>query len=888
MSTTTPTEIAKAYEPHEVEARWVARWTELGVFHADPTSTKPAFALACPPPNVTGSLHLGHAVNGTVQDILARTKRMQGFEVLWQPGTDHAGIATQFVVEKKLYKEEKKTRHDLGREEFLKRVWAWKQEYGDTIHGQYKRLGASLDYDRWRFTMDESYSHAVRKAFVALYEKGYIYRGNRMINWCTSCLTSLSDLEVTQKEQADKLYHVRYPLASGQGELVVATVRPETMFGDMAVAVNPNDDRYKALVGQLVKLPLTDRTIPVIADEHVEVDFGTGALKITPAHDMNDYEIGLRHNLEVRNTLTPRGILNEAAGPYAGQHRDKARKLVVADLEEQGFLTKIEDYTHNVGRCSRCDTVLEPYLSDQWFVRMDELAKPAIDVVESGEVKFHPDRWGGVYLDWMRNIRDWNISRQLWWGHQIPIWYCPDGHYTTGETDPTACATCQKTELTRDNDVLDTWFSSALWTYATLGWPDETPELAKFHPTTVLSTARDIIYLWVARMIFTSLAFRKEIPFSHVIIHATILDPEGRRMSKSKGTGVDPLVVMDKFGTDAARFWMAGAGTSSQDVRFREEKIETYRNFANKLWNASRFVLMKAAPEGSGVPARPARLESAVDRWIVSRLHAVVADVTRHIEAFDFSDATTALYEFTWNELCDWYLELAKPRLDAGDESVRWVLREVLDTLLRLLHPFMPFITEEIHQLLVARGWSEAAETLQHRAWPQADPTAADPEAEAEMGLLIETVRTLRNMRAELKIEPAKLAPKVFIVATPADRAALERISGLIARMARAEEVVVAGLDAPPDAGKAATGLAGENQVILPLEGFGDVIAKEVTRLQKELVNLEQEQGRVHGQLGNEAFVGKAPAAVVDKLRARQEEIGTQLETIRQQLAKWT
>ncbi|MEB3195758.1 MAG: valine--tRNA ligase [Candidatus Sericytochromatia bacterium] len=890
---TTPLEIAKAYEPTEVEARWVERWDALGVFRADVESPRPAFVLACPPPNVTGSLHMGHAVNGTVQDILARTKRMQGFEVLWQPGTDHAGIATQYVVEKKLYKETKQTRHDLGREAFLARVWEWKNESGDAIYGQYKRLGASLDYSRWRFTMDEGYSRAVRKAFVLLFNKGYIYRGNRMINWCPSCLTSLSDLEVAAKEQADALYHIRYPRVDGLGDVVVATVRPETMFGDVAVAVHPEDERYRALLGTRVRLPLTDRDLPVIGDAHVEPDFGTGCLKITPAHDMNDFEIGQRHGLETRNTLTPKGVLNEAAGAYAGLSREKARERVVADLEAGGYLVKKEDYLHNVGRCSRCDTVLEPYLSDQWFVRMAELAGPAIAAVERGAINFHPPRWGEVYLDWMRNIKDWNISRQLWWGHQIPVWYCPNGHVHAAETDLTACPTCGGGDLVRDADVLDTWFSSALWTYATLGWPDDTPELRKFHPTQVLSTARDIIYLWVARMIFTSLEFRDEIPFSDVIIHATILDPEGRRMSKSKGTGIDPLVVMDRYGTDAVRYWMAGAGTSSQDVRFREEKIETYRNFANKLWNASRFILTKAAAEGLAPPSLPKRGEprttpdSVVDRWILSRLHGLVADVTAQIERYAFAEATTALYEFTWNEFCDWYLELAKGRLDAGDSVVREVLAEVMDTLLCLLHPFMPFITEEIHQLLVARGWAPACNSLLRRAWPVANPSLRDEAAEREMGLLIDAVRQLRNMRAELRVEPAKLAPEVFIIPTEGDREAFLRLAPQIARMGRAEAVRVLEPEATVADDKVATGLVGESQVILPLAAFGDVLARERSRLEKELGALRNEQQRVAGQLANEAFVAKAPVQVVDKLRARAEEIVTQIETLDAQLKAW-
>jgi valyl-tRNA synthetase len=747
-------------------------------------------------------------------------------------------------------------------------------------------MGASLDYDRWRFTMDESYSRAVRRAFVKLYDKGYIYRGNRMINWCTSCLTSLSDLEVSQSERNDKLYYVRYPLADGSGEITVATVRPETMLGDVAVAVHPEDPRFKSFVGKQVKLPLTDREIPVIADEHVEIDFGTGALKITPAHDMNDYEIGQRHSLPLLNTLTPRGVLNELAGAYSGLDRFKARTQIVKDLEEQAFLVKIEDYTHNVGHCSRCESVLEPYLSDQWFVRMDELAKPAIKVVEDGKVTFYPERWSGVYLEWMRNIRDWNISRQLWWGHQIPVWHCDDcEHYNVAEVAPTSCSKCGSGKLHQDPDVLDTWFSSALWPYATLGWPDSTAELDKFFPTQVLSTARDIIYLWVARMIFTSCEFLDEIPFSQVIIHATILDPEGRRMSKSKGTGVDPLVVMDKYGTDAARFWMAGAGTSSQDVRYREEKIEGYRNFANKLWNATRFVLTKAAD--GAAPQRPATLDSAIDRWILSRLSAVTATVTKSLEAFEFAEATQALYEFTWNEFCDWYIELAKPRLDDNDPAVRYVLQTVLSTLVKLLHPQMPFITEEINELLAARGWAEPTQTLQHTTWPEADASLLDADAEREAGLLIDAVRTVRNMRAELKIDPAKKADQLILVVPAKDRAVLESVAPLIARLSRSERVDVYGEGQAPEVAKAATGLSGENTLILPLEQFGDVIAKEITRLTKEVQALEGEKVRIAGQLGNEGFVAKAPAAVVDKLRARQDEIAVQLATAGQQLAKW-
>lgn len=886
QSAQTVSEIPKQYEPKDVEARWVDRWESLGVFHANVNSERTPFVIACPPPNVTGALHLGHAVNGTIQDILARQHRMLGDEVLWQPGTDHAGIATQFVVEKKLYREERKTRHDLGRDEFVSRIWDWKQIYGDTILGQYRRLGASLDYKRWRFTMDEGYSKAVRRAFVRLYERGFVYRGNRMINWCPSCLTSLSDLEVSQVVQDDKLYFVAYPLLGEEGELVVATVRPETMLGDVAVAVNPNDTRYAGWVGRQVQVPLADRAVPIIADEHVEMDFGTGALKITPAHDMNDYEIGLRHGLPVINTLSASAILNESAGQYAGLTREEARRRVVADLENEGWLRKIEDYQHSVGHCSRCDAVVEPYLSDQWFVRMAELAKPAIAAVEDGRIQFHPARWGGVYLDWMRQVRDWNISRQLWWGHQIPVWTCSAGHQTVVEETPRTCAHCDSQELVQDPDVLDTWFSSALWTFATQGWPEQTAELKYFHPTSVLSTARDIIYLWVARMIFSSLEFLDDIPFRDVIIHATILDPEGRRMSKSKGTGVDPLLIMDKYGTDACRFWMAGAGTSAQDVRFREEKIESYRNFANKLWNASRFVMMKAV-NGTEAPQRPAVISSVIDRWILSRLTGVVRDVSDAIARYEFGVATQVLYEFTWNHFCDWYLELAKPRLDSGDESVRWVLKEVLDTLLRLLHPFMPFITEEIYQLLAQRGWVSAVASLQQVAWPQPQAVWQDEAAERDVSLLIEIVRTVRNMRAELRIEPAKLVSEMVILAGADERRLLEEHMALLAKMTRCERwVFIPDEQAVADL-KCATGLAGVVRLYLPLTQFGDLLDKEIARLRKELNALESERLRVDSQLANDAFAARAPVAVVQKLRDRSVEIVRQLEVVQQTLARW-
>ena len=872
-------EMSTAYQPKEVEGKWLEAWLKSGIFKADEDPTKKPFSMVLPPPNVTGALHLGHAVNGTIQDVLARSHRMMGFGVLWQPGTDHAGIATQNVVEKKLLRERKMTRHQVGREAFIKEVWAWKEEYGNTIIGQLKRLGASMDYDRWRFTMDEEYTKAIRTAFVHLFEKGIIYRGNRIINWCPRCLTSLSDLEVVYQESDSSLYYIHYPTEDGNEGLVVATVRPETMFGDAAVAVHPEDERYVDLIGKNLRLPLTNRLIPVIADPYVEREFGTGALKITPAHDPNDFEIGARHSLAPIDILNNDGSLNEKAGKYAGMDRFEARKKVVEDLEKEGFLKKVEAYHNSVGFCQRCDTAVEPRLSEQWFVSMKELAQPAIQVVEEGKINFSPERWSGVYLDWLKNIRDWCISRQLWWGHRIPVWYCPCGEKISALEDPTECPKCGSRELVQDPDVLDTWFSSALWPFATLGWPDETPEMKYYYPTDVLSTARDIMHLWVARMVFSSLEYTGEIPFKNVVIHATILDAKGQRMSKSKGTGIDPLVLMDKYGTDACRFWMAGAGTSSQDVRFTEDKLESSRNFTNKLWNASRFVLMKISEETGEETVGEGEL---VDTWILSRLENTVKRVTEAIDSFTLIEATNALYEFVWNEFCDWYLELAKPRLIAGDKKVQGILKEVLSTTLKLLHPFMPFITEEIDAQLIERNLVEEVDTLQKTSWPQVREDRIDPAAEASMSQVMEVIRVVRNIRSELNVPPAKKAEKLVIQATNQSFETLFACRSYIAALAKVEEVNVVATEEQV-VKQAASGMAGENKIFLPLAGMLD-LNKEIERLGKEKANLAGESKRLEGQLQNEQFVSKAPVAVVDKLKARQKEVENQLTAVSAQI----
>ncbi|MBM3267393.1 MAG: valine--tRNA ligase [Candidatus Sericytochromatia bacterium] len=875
-------EMAKAYEAGAVEPVWLERWERSGAFKTRLDPQRKPYFIPCPPPNVTGALHMGHAVNATIQDVLARSKRMMGYSVLWQPGTDHAGISTQMVVERKLYAETGKTRHDIGREAFLREVWAWKEEYGNTIEGQFRKLGSSMDFSRWRFTMDEQYSRAVRTAFVRLFEKGVIYRGNRIINWCPRCLTSLSDLEVRHETENGSLYYVRYPAADGGEGLVIATVRPETILADVAVAVNPADDRFKKYLGRKVIVPLVDREVPVIADSYVEQEFGTGALKITPGHDPNDFEIGLRHRLPVVDVLTADGKMSNAAGPeWEGMDRFEAREVAVSRLREEHLLVREEPYTHQVGHCDRCHTVVEPRVSEQWFVRMADLAPPAIAVAREGRIAFHPERWRDAYVDWLSNVRDWCISRQLWWGHRIPVWTCPEGHRAASVTDLEACPTCGR-EAEQDPDVLDTWFSSALWPFATLGWPEQTPELAYFYPGAVLSTARDIINLWVARMVFSSLEFTGKVPYDNVVIHATILAAGGARMSKSKGTGVDPLDMMVQYGTDACRFWMAGAGTAGQDVIFLPEKIEAARNFCNKLWNAARFAVQNL--EGADAAALRALPPSDLleDRWLRSRLAATAETVTRAIEDFTLSRATDALYDFVWGEFCDWWLEIAKGRLREGDKQAQATLLRTLETVLELMHPFTPFITEELYAQLADRGLAPACDTLLERPWPAVGP--ADPEAERQMNLQMDIVREVRRMLTDLKV-PAGTRPAALIIQAPQDVLEVMQREGRTLALTRAEKLEWHPADRELHVPQSASTAIGNVTVAMPLAGLLD-LDKERERLVRDIETANSEIGRLEGQLANQGFVSKAPAHVVDKLRTRLAEVRAQRETLEGRLAK--
>lgn len=867
-----------AYDPTQVERKWYEFWLAKGYFHAEVDDSRPKYCITIPPPNVTGSLHIGHALCYSIQDVLTRWKRMQGFNTLCLPGTDHAGIATQNKVEQQLA-EEGLTRHDLGREEFLERVWAWKQKYGGEILHQFKTMGFSFDWQRERFTMDDGYVDAVLESFVRLFEKGYIYRGARVINWCPRCHTAISDIEVEYVEQHSHLWHFRYPLEDGSGYVVVATTRPETMLGDTAVAVNPDDERYKALVGRSVRLPLVDRVIPMVADEYVDREFGTGAVKVTPAHDPNDFEIGLRHNLPQVVVIGPDGSMTQDAGaPYEGLDRFQARRKVLEDLEARGLIERIEDYTHSVGTCERCHTVIEPLLSEQWFCRMNELAQPAMEVVKQGKVRFVPDRYARIYLDWMENVRDWCISRQLWWGHRIPIWKCDDcGQYTASKTGVEACSVCGSPNVTQDPDVLDTWFSSALWPFATLGWPEDTPELGHFHPTDVLVTAREIIYLWVARMIFSSLEYLDEIPFEDVYIYATVLNEEGKRMSKSLGTGVDPLDLIERFGTDALRFSLIQQAGMNQDIRFSDKRVEDARKFCNKIWNASRFVIMnlEGTDVGAGSQIRPQQELALEDRWILSRLNRVVQTVNEGFATYNMDDAARALYEFIWSEYCDWYLELAKPRLRGGDNErarVQAVLWQVLDTTLRLLHPIMPFITEEIWQALPHVG-----ESVMVAMFPEADSGMLDEAAEEEMRRLIEGARVQRELKAQEQIPLRQVASVLFV--GDADLSDYEK-SFLEATAGTSISVVAS---APADV---------QNYRVSPAPLLGGTFYLEVPKMDKsevdsELVKiaadigaLDRDLARSQAKLSNKQFVARAPAAVVEKER----RIVSELEERKQKL----
>ncbi len=869
-------DIATRFDAKEAEPRIYKLWEEAKAFRADPSSPKEPFTIVIPPPNVTGALHLGHALNNSLQDILTRWKRMDGFEALYLPGTDHAGIGTQAVVEKRLLEDEKKSRHDLGREEFLKRVWAWKETYGNTILMQLRRLGCSCDWSRTRFTMDEAYSRAVKFTFVALWKKGLLYRGKRVINWCPRCLTALSDLEVKTKDEGEpgRLWHIKYPVKSEPGKFViVATTRPETMLGDTAVAVNSKDPRWSWAHGKTLVLPLMNREIPVIKDDVlVEAGFGTGAVKVTPAHDFNDYECGQRNKLPAINVMEPDARINKEGGKYAGLTRAKAREAVVADLEALGLIEKIEDYPVKLGRCDRCNAVVEPYLSDQWFCSMKDLAAPAIAAVKRGDVKFVPERWSKVYLDWMETIRDWCVSRQLWWGHQIPIWHCACGELTGALEAPTACPKCKGTSLRQDEDVLDTWFSSALWPFATLGWPAETPDLGKFYPTQVLVTSRDIINLWVARMIMTGLEFRGRKPFSDVIIHATLMDDKGERQSKGKGTGVDPLEKIDKYGADALRFALAWLTTGTQDIRFgskmSEERIEMARNFVTKLWNAARFVMTKAWTSEAKAPA--AKSLAAPERWILSRLNDVIAGVTASLEAYDFGPAAQQLYTFVWDELCSWYLELTKNRLDDG--NVKAVLAHVLEASLRLLHPFCPFVTEEIWQVQRQMGAKRDA-LLMKAPWPAADRTRHDETLERGMELVFETVIAVRKARNEYRVPPVEALDAAVSVKDEAAASLLRGCANEVKLLGNLREFGIGvGLARP----KGMQPAVAEHLTTYVNLGTHFDPAAEKAKKTKERAETVEAITRAEKQLSNEAFRKNKPdlaAEIDEKLAALKERL---------------
>ncbi|HZK84898.1 MAG TPA: valine--tRNA ligase [Desulfosporosinus sp.] len=858
-------EMAKTYDPNLVEGKWYKYWEEKGFFHTEVDKEKQAFSIVMPPPNVTGALHLGHAMDSTIQDILTRFKRMQGYNTLWLPGTDHAGIATQAKVEEQLVKEGTK-RVELGREKFLERVWDWKEQYGGRITQQLRRLGASCDWERERFTMDEGCSKSVREAFVQLYNKGLIYRGNYIINWCPKCHTTISDIEVDHVDSEGNLYHLRYPVKDSEEALVVATTRPETMFGDTAVAVHPDDERYRHLIGKTVLLPLTEREIPIIADDYVDREFGTGALKITPAHDTNDFEIGLRHQLPQIVVLDKEAKMNENAGKYHGMDRFEARIAIVKELKAAGILLKIEPHANAVGQCYRCSTVIEPMVSKQWFVKMEPLAKPAIEVVKDGRLEFVPERFEKIYLGWMENIREWCISRQLWWGHRIPVWYCEDcGLEICADNDPLACPTCESLQLKQDPDVLDTWFSSGLWPFSTLGWPEKTPELEQFYPNAVLVTGRDIIFFWVARMIVMGLEFKGEVPFPKVMIHGLVLDAEGRKMSKSLGNGVDPLEVIDQYGADTLRFMLITGNTAGNDLRFHPERLEATRNFTNKIWNASRYVLLNLEDYVEG----PRGKLTLADRWVLSRYASIVEKGTEALEDYDLGEGGRLLYEFIWNEFCDWYIELTKPRLynKSNREEVlarhtaQSVLLEVLEGTLRLLHPYMPFLTEEIWQALPVQG-----DSIMMQAWPTL-PEYEDSVAEGNMTLLMDAIKAIRNIRAEMKVSPGQKVEILILAPDALQRAVLETGTADILKLAggASVEIFETLAEKPPQAASAV--LEGV-EIYLPLKGLID-LDKEVARVEKEILQATLDQQSLEAKLSNPGFTNKAPAQVVAKEQER-------------------
>ena len=876
-------ELPKVYEPQQVEQEIYKMWEDGGYFRPNKGKDAKPFTIVMPPPNVTGQLHMGHAMDATLQDTLIRFKRMQGYNALWLPGVDHAGIATQIKVEEELRTKEGLSRYDLGREKFLERVWDWKHQYGNRIVEQQKKLGASCDWERARFTMDEGCSKAVREVFVSLYEKGLIYKGSRIINWCPHCVTALSDAEVEYVDKPGHLWHIRYPLTDGSGDVVVATTRPETMLGDTGVCVNPNDTRYTHIVGKTVTLPLVNKQIPIVADDYAEMDFGTGCVKMTPAHDPNDFEVGLRHNLEVIRVLDDNGVINSYGGKYEGLDRYEARKQIVADLQEQGYLVKVDDHAHNVGTCYRCHNDVEPIISAQWFVKMKPLAEEAIRVVKDGETKFVPDRFSKTYLNWMENVRDWCISRQLWWGHQIPAWTCSEcGHITVSREDACKCEKCGSTNIERDPDVLDTWFSSALWPFETLGWPEKTEDLEYFYPTDVLVTGYDIIFFWVARMIFSGCEHTGKTPFHTVLIHGLVRDDKGRKMSKSLGNGIDPLEIIEKYGCDALRMNMVTGNSPGNDMRFYVERCEAMRNFANKLWNASRYVMMNLGEDASHTLPDVNQLAIA-DKWVLSKLNTLIAEVTENLEKYELGIAVQKVYDFLWDTYCDWYIELTKARLYSEDaaqkQTALQVLVYVLDQTLRLLHPFMPFITEQIWQSIPHDG-----DALIVADWPVFKEELQFKTEEAQMESVMNAIRAIRNRRADMNVPPSKKAALYILTSNPQ---AFAEGEGFMQRLAYADEVTLLSQE-PENIDGMVCCTTADAKLYIPMGQLVDV-AKELDRIGKELEKAKKNLAGILGKLNNENFTARAPEAVVNAERekaAKAQALIQQLEQSEEALKK--
>ncbi|MBQ8547891.1 MAG: valine--tRNA ligase [Lachnospiraceae bacterium] len=892
-------ELAKTYDPKDIEDRLYAKWLDKKYFHAEPDETKKPFTIVIPPPNITGQLHMGHALDNTMQDILIRYKRMQGYNALWQPGTDHASIATEVKIIEQM-KKEGIDKRDLGREGFLKRAWEWKKEYGGRIISQLKKLGSSCDWDRERFTMDEGCNKAVEEVFVKLYEKKMIYKGSRIVNWCPICKTSISDAEVEYEEQAGHFWHIKYPVVGTDEFLEFATTRPETMLGDTAVAVNPNDERYTHLVGKTVMLPFVDREIPIIADDYVEMDFGTGVVKITPAHDPNDFEVGKRHNLPEINIMNDDATINAAGGKFAGMDRYEARKQIVKELDEMGLLVRIEDYSHNVGTHDRCKTTVEPLIKQQWFVKMDELIKPAVEAVKNKEITLVPERMEKTYFNWTDNIRDWCISRQLWWGHRIPAYYCDKcGEIIVAKTAdaPKVCLKCGHDHLEQDPDTLDTWFSSALWPFSTLGWPEMTEDLKYFYPTDVLVTGYDIIFFWVIRMIFSGYEQMKEKPFKTVLFHGLVRDSQGRKMSKSLGNGIDPLEIIDQYGADALRFTLITGNAPGNDMRFYMERVEASRNFANKVWNASRFIMMnmqqmEAAGNGAAAKATTPDMASLADadKWILSKANTLCKEVTENLDKFEMGIAAQKIYDFIWEEFCDWYIEMVKPRLYGNDESSKaaaiWTLRHVLTDALKLLHPYMPFVTEEIFCTLKEMEENTADESIMISQWPEYTDAFAFAAEEEAVELIKEAVKGIRNLRSEMNVPPSRKATVFVVSEQEAVRAIFENSKVFFASLGGASEVQIQadkdGIDAD-----AVSAVIPNATIYIPFADLVD-IEKEIERLSKEKARLEGELKRVNGMLSNPNFVNKAPEAKLAEERAKLERYTAMMAQVEERLAHFS